>query len=80
MNNMNDWLSNVPGMPDKKLTLDELRRLREKCVTGESKPCFPCSTKDCSNDGEWGVPGVGFFCKWHLPGDAVIEDDESEEK
>ena len=70
---MTDWLSSLPpGEPaPKELTLEELKRLKEQVTTGAAFPLPPC--KVCKKlIGEILVPGDGFYCRWHKPGDVEV--------
>lgn len=67
-----DWWANVPPDPNAKLSAEDMKKMRELCTTGAQGPDFPC--KVCDKAGEFMVPGDGFYCKWHLPGDVEIQD------
>ena len=64
------WFDEVPANQNKKLTLDELRKL--KLTFGPPKQSPGC--KVCGADSVYAVPTDGFFCQWHLPEDAEIVD------
>lgn len=54
------------------MNLDDLRKLKDLVTAGAAQQSPPC--KVCDKPSDVIVPGDGFYCTWHLPGDVEVQE------